>query len=92
MMTEACTASPHLLSKAEQVLPEVLALHAEAHDAMVAVLDPPRTGLSPTAIQQLLTNSKVQRIVYVSCSLDTLAANLADFCGAPRTAKGESWM
>lgn len=90
MMTEACTASPHSVSKAEQVLPEVLALHAEAHDAVVAVLDPPRAGLSPTAIQQLLINNKVQRIVYVSCSLETLAANIADFCGAPQVAKRKS--
>lgn len=48
-----------------------------SHPIDLVVVDPPRSGLSPEALQQLLQIS-APRIVYVSCNPLTLAKNLAD--------------
>ncbi len=39
------------------------------------LVDPPRTGLSPSTIEQLI-ESKIKRVVYISCNPSTLAKNL----------------
>jgi len=43
--------------------------------ADVVILDPPRTGLSPTALQGLLA-FRASRVVYVSCDVATLARDV----------------
>ena len=49
---------------------------AEAPEADVVVVDPPRTGLSPEAVDGLI-RWKAPRIVYVSCDVATLARDAA---------------
>lgn len=44
----------------------------------VVILDPPRKGVSPSLIEKI-SDCKVRRIVYVSCSPDTLARDIKLF-------------
>jgi 23S rRNA (uracil1939-C5)-methyltransferase len=43
-----------------------------AHPAGVVIVDPPRTGMSPAALQMVL-GLKPPRLIYVSCDVATLA-------------------
>ncbi len=45
------------------------------------VVDPPRAGLAPE-VSEMLRDSDVERIVYVSCDPATLARDLAIICGS----------
>jgi 23S rRNA (uracil1939-C5)-methyltransferase len=49
-------------------------LEQEGTGADVAVIDPPRAGLSQKVVRRVL-EADVQRIVYVSCNPTTLAPN-----------------
>lgn len=63
---------------------DVSALLSEAEAALgslevdVAVIDPPRKGTTPTLIA-LLAQKAINRVVYVSCDVDTLARDCAIF-------------
>ena len=47
-----------------------------------AVIDPPRKGLSPEALEKLKTAKALQRLVYISCHPDSLIRDLAGFLEA----------
>ena len=59
---------------------DVVASTTMPGDATV-IVDPPRTGLSP-AVTAALAASAVQRIVYVSCDVATLARDVKAFAAA----------
>lgn len=48
---------------------------------VVAIVDPPRTGLEPGTLRTLV-RGKPAGILYVSCAPDTLARDLKQICGA----------
>jgi 23S rRNA (uracil1939-C5)-methyltransferase len=52
-------------------------LHDRSGDPDVAVVDPPRAGMSGKAVRRL-ARLQPKRIVYVSCNPTTLAANVKD--------------
>jgi 23S rRNA (uracil-5-)-methyltransferase RumA len=62
-----------LADRVEKALPGILTKYGKP-DAIV--LDPPRTGLEETLVDQLL-KTEIQTIVYISCNPSTLAKNLA---------------
>lgn len=47
-----------------------------------AILDPPRKGLSPEALERLKTAKALQRLIYLSCHPDSLIRDLAGFLEA----------
>ncbi|XP_049378773.1 zinc finger CCCH domain-containing protein 24 [Solanum stenotomum] len=47
---------------------------------VVAIVDPPRAGLHPTVIKLLRTNSRLRRLVYISCNPESLVANAIELC------------
>ncbi|XP_070500925.1 tRNA (uracil-5-)-methyltransferase homolog A-like [Chironomus tepperi] len=56
---------------------------------IVAIVDPPRAGLSTKSIQQLRNSKKIQRLVYVSCSPKQAIKNFIDLCkNSTKTMKG----
>ncbi|PHT35163.1 hypothetical protein CQW23_26963 [Capsicum baccatum] len=59
---------------------------------VVAIVDPPRAGLHPTVIKLLRTNSRLRRLVYISCNPETLVANAIELCtpSPDETAKGDN--
>ncbi len=58
--------------KVERILYRYLAQNLQPH---LAVLDPPRAGCRPEALQAL-AKLRVPRLIYVSCSPPTLARDL----------------
>ncbi|KAJ8543924.1 hypothetical protein K7X08_025542 [Anisodus acutangulus] len=59
---------------------------------VVAIVDPPRAGLHPTVIKLLRTNSRLRRLVYISCNPESLVANAIELCtpSADETVKGNN--
>ena len=53
------------LGRAEFVLPELLKQCEDSN--AVAVVDPPRAGLHPKAVQALRASANIKTLVYVSC-------------------------
>ncbi|CAA0811991.1 Zinc finger CCCH domain-containing protein 24 [Striga hermonthica] len=47
---------------------------------IVAIVDPPRVGLHPTVIKVLRTQSRLRRLVYISCNPESLVANAIELC------------
>jgi tRNA (uracil-5-)-methyltransferase len=47
---------------------------------VVAVLDPPRSGVPPTVIRSLRRCTAVRALVYVACDPAQAAGNLLDLC------------
>ncbi|KAK4440747.1 Zinc finger CCCH domain-containing protein 24 [Sesamum alatum] len=57
---------------------------------VVAIVDPPRVGLHPTVIKILRTQSRLRRLVYISCNPESLVANAIELCtpSLDKTEKG----
>ncbi len=66
-----------LEGKVEDVLPALL--HRDTPTEKIAVIDPPRAGLSPTALKTLTTAKEFRRILYLSCNPETLGRDLTGF-------------
>lgn len=64
--------------KAEEVLPRLY--EEEGIRADVIVVDPPRKGCDPAALQTMV-KMRPERIVYISCDSATLARDLKYLCG-----------
>ena len=49
---------------------------------VVAIVDPPRSGLHPSVIRTLRATARIQRIVYVSCNpTETFVEGALPLCG-----------
>jgi tRNA/tmRNA/rRNA uracil-C5-methylase (TrmA/RlmC/RlmD family) len=70
-----------LQGRTEELLPQLLAKSSAG--ATTVLIDPPRTGCQPAAIQ-LLRESGAAQILYVSCHPATLARDLKLLCGEGR--------
>ncbi|XP_034221994.1 zinc finger CCCH domain-containing protein 24 isoform X2 [Prunus dulcis] len=47
---------------------------------VVAIVDPPRSGLHPTVIKALRTHPGLRKLVYISCNPESLVANAIELC------------
>ncbi|KAH9607948.1 hypothetical protein KSS87_011131 [Heliosperma pusillum] len=47
---------------------------------VVAIVDPPRSGLHPIVLKALRTHARLKRLVYISCNPETLMANAIELC------------
>lgn len=59
----------------EKLLPEILSALRGRH--CVALIDPPRSGLYPSAIQTLNQSDGISALFYLSCSPESLSRDLA---------------
>ncbi len=66
-----------LPEKVENVLP--LYLHTAQWERRVALLDPPRKGLSPEALECLIRSKNLTSLFYLSCSPESLCRDLRVF-------------
>jgi tRNA (uracil-5-)-methyltransferase len=72
-----------IASAAEKVLPETMK-DLPRDKPIVAVVDPARDGLHGIVVRTLRANSKIQRLVYVSCNpTGTLVRDAAMLCSPP---------
>ncbi|KAK9676742.1 hypothetical protein RND81_11G097200 [Saponaria officinalis] len=55
---------------------------------VVAIVDPPRSGLHPIVLKALRTHTRLKRLVYISCNPETLMANAIELC-TPSSDKNE---
>ena len=60
-----------------------------AYDDVVAVVDPPRAGLHKNVLRALRSETRLRRLVYVSCNPESMAANCAELC-TPQGPRGDS--
>ena len=51
-----------------------------AYDDVVAIVDPPRAGLHKNVLWALRKETRLRRLVYVSCNPESMAANCAELC------------
>ncbi|KAG8387690.1 hypothetical protein BUALT_Bualt02G0047500 [Buddleja alternifolia] len=74
--------SVSICSKDETQLhkPESEITQVQQFKNVVAIVDPPRVGLHPTVIKVLRTQSRLKRLVYISCNPESLVANAIELC------------
>eukprot|EP00741_Cyanophora_paradoxa_P012784 tig00020629_g12348.t1 len=70
-----------MAGRAEKVLPGVVA--GLPPGPVVAIVDPPRSGLHNDVIRALRGCPKVERVLYVSCSPSSFVNNSVNFCRPP---------
>jgi tRNA (uracil-5-)-methyltransferase len=81
-IAESIDADSSSSSSSGNTVPTQSNTYSRVHDsAVVAVVDPPRSGLHADVIRAIRT-SKIKRLVYVSCNPNTLSENLIKLCGA----------
>ncbi len=64
----------YFCGKAEELLPEIS--KKIAGNKIVAIVDPPRSGLHPAVLKSMRTCIGLDKIVYVSCNAVSMADNL----------------
>jgi len=69
--------------------PNVSREYSYEYDDVVAVVDPPRAGLHKNVLHALRAETRLRRLVYVSCNPESMASNCADLC-TPQGPRGDS--
>jgi tRNA/tmRNA/rRNA uracil-C5-methylase (TrmA/RlmC/RlmD family) len=78
---QAAVNERYIVGDVSEVLAEILSVHDMARTTVI--LDPPATGLTPRALDQLVA-AMPSEILYVSCNPATLARDLANLCSRYR--------
>ncbi|KAG5667781.1 hypothetical protein PVAND_015751 [Polypedilum vanderplanki] len=62
-------------------------------EEIVAIVDPPRAGLTTKSIMQLRNSTKIKKLIYVSCSPKQVIKNFVDLSkNCSKTMKGEPFV
>ena len=64
------------MGKVETILPELFA-NSQIPELDMVIIDPPRTGLHPKALEYIAKNIQTSKIIYISCNPPTLARDMA---------------
>lgn len=64
--------------KCEDLLPDIVS--KIENSKIVAIVDPPRSGLHSTVLKSMRTCKGLEKIVYVSCNATSQAENLHQLC------------
>ena len=60
---------------------------------IIAIVDPPRAGLQTKSISQLRNSTKIQRLIYISCSPSQVLKNFVDLCkNCSKTMRGDPFV
>ncbi|KAJ3191293.1 tRNA methyltransferase 2 [Irineochytrium annulatum] len=73
----------YVAGKIEDVIKDIVKDHVRPGDVAVAVLDPPRNGVSSKVIQAVRACEAIQRVIYVSCDFKQAFSNVIDLCRPP---------
>lgn len=75
-------------AKCEDILPDIIAKERSKNAEICLVLDPPRKGCDLSIIE-LIKNSDIDKIVYVSCKPSTLARDIGLLVGTLKNDNGK---
>ncbi|PRD35734.1 UNVERIFIED_CONTAM: tRNA (uracil-5-)-methyltransferase A [Trichonephila clavipes] len=50
---------------------------------IIAVVDPPRSGLHPRVLKTIRATTKIQKLIYISCNHNAACTNFVDLCRTP---------
>lgn len=73
-------ACEYFAGRAEETIPKLIAAKENDSGEILAVVDPPRSGLHKNVIRAIRENEAIKRVVYVSCNPKTLSEDLMKFC------------
>lgn len=65
--------------RVEDLLPRILNGLAESGERPAAIIDPPRKGLSASALETMVNARQLESLLYLSCHPEALARDLAGF-------------
>ncbi|KAJ3410778.1 tRNA methyltransferase 2 [Chytridiales sp. JEL 0842] len=68
----------YIAAKVEDAMKEVFSKHVSPGDVVVAVLDPPRSGVGASVIQAIRACSGIDRVIYVSCDFSQAVNNFIE--------------
>ncbi|CUV04629.1 unnamed protein product [Cryptosporidium hominis] len=66
---------------AESILPNFLE-NLPSNNLVIAIVDPPRSGLHSSVIKSLRKMAKIEYLIYVSCNVESLVKNCIELCSA----------
>ena len=69
----------NVCAKCEDVLPDIMKAERQTNSKVVLVLDPPRQGVDEGVVNSIL-ETKPDKIIYISCSPQTLARDVGLLC------------
>ncbi|CAG8643271.1 3215_t:CDS:10, partial [Ambispora gerdemannii] len=55
-------------------------LNTPSHDSVVAVLDPPRSGVHPNVIRAIRKADQIKRVIFIACDAEAARANFINLC------------
>jgi len=65
--------------RVEEQFPRVLEQHRSSYNSAVAIIDPPRKGLSSEAFRAVCSAKRLSALFYLSCNPESLCRDLANF-------------
>ena len=70
----------YLHGRVEEAIKQVFKEHVTSEDTnVVAILDPPRSGVHATVIQAIRGCKQLRRVIYVSCDAEAASSNLIEY-------------
>ncbi len=69
----------YLCGKVEDVMDKVIQSLSPS-DSVVAILDPPRSGVHGSVIQAIRQCSRINHLIYISCNAESASKNFLDLC------------
>ncbi|XP_074276308.1 zinc finger CCCH domain-containing protein 24 isoform X2 [Silene latifolia] len=74
------TSTEDMTNSAQKTTTEDGNVKTQQFKNVVAIVDPPRSGLHPIVLKALRTHARLKRLVYISCNPETLMANAIELC------------
>ncbi|MCP3967255.1 MAG: class I SAM-dependent RNA methyltransferase [Lentisphaerae bacterium] len=78
-LKQQCVAAPTIIS--DDVAKQQDTILEKINDKTLLIVDPPRNGLKGK-VRNMLTSSKLKKLIYISCGPDTLGRDLRDLATA----------
>ncbi|KAH8740927.1 TrmA RNA methylase [Cryptosporidium ryanae] len=72
----------YVYGTAENVVPDLLSKLSLEESYIVAIIDPPRSGLHTNLLKFLRDFTGIQNLIYVSCNIESLIKNCLDLCSS----------
>ncbi|KAK6590964.1 RNA methylase [Cryptosporidium xiaoi] len=72
----------YICGAAENVLPGLLSELSLKESYIVAIVDPPRSGLHTSVVKSFRDLNEVENLIYVSCNVESLIKNCLELCSA----------